>query len=458
MKNIWELVSNIGVDDQVSSTVLWKIRLLNQMALLALVLQVFSLLILLVNFHWVFLSISLSPIPLYLFIWWLQAKKKYILARWVMILSSNFLVFLYNFTFGNLLGITSALLAIILLDLIFFDKKWHIRIQISIVTLTYAACNYSNYYHTPPFGELVVPAVSFIIFFILAAAVIIVIKLFVDELSLQQRKQDQLLIALRKKQKQLEGSKLLIMKQNMNLQKSNEELERFAYVASHDLKAPLRNLTNYLSLIKARMDKLSTDKLLQYVNIALRSGQEMFDNIEDLLEYARLSEEKKIEKLNLGEVIKEVLFKFDAQMKAKNATVFIPENMPRIDGNRRQLSSLFQNLIENGLKYNDSEKPNIQINWERQEDAHLIRIKDNGIGIKPEHQKKVFEMFKRLHDRSKYKGSGIGLAICKKIVEEHQGEIWIEENPDGGSTFALRFKATSIVAPQTKERLLSLTL
>ncbi|MCI5084048.1 MAG: ATP-binding protein, partial [Saprospiraceae bacterium] len=177
----------------------------------------------------------------------------------------------------------------------------------------------------------------------------------------------------------------------------------------------------------------------------------------DLLEYARLSEEKKIEKLNLGEVIKEVLFKFDAQIKDKNATVFIPENMPRIDGNRRQLSSLFQNLIENGLKYNDSEKPNIQINWERQEDAHLIRIKDNGIGIKPEHQKKVFEMFKRLHDRSKYKGSGVGLAICKKIVEEHQGEIWIEENPDGGSTFALRFKAASIIAPQTKERLLSLT-
>ncbi|MCB2178398.1 PocR ligand-binding domain-containing protein [bacterium] len=224
------------------------------------------------------------------------------------------------------------------------------------------------------------------------------------------------------------------------LERSNKDLEQFAYVASHDLQEPLRMVTSYLQLLERRYgDKLDGDAI-EFVNYAVDGAKRMKSLINDLLTYSRVSSNvKEFGIVDTNLILTNVLQNLEALIK-DNSAVITYDTLPKIPGDRIQLGSLFQNLIGNAIKYRGESTPKIHIGVEQKDTDWLFSVRDNGIGIAPGHFEQIFRIFQRLHGRGVYEGSGIGLAISKKIVEQHGGKIWVESELGKGSVFKFILK------------------
>jgi PAS domain S-box-containing protein len=223
------------------------------------------------------------------------------------------------------------------------------------------------------------------------------------------------------------------------LARSNTELEQFAYVASHDLQEPLRMVTSYLQLIEKRYkDKLDQDAN-EFIQYAVDGSYRMRTLIQSLLEYSRINRAKPFEWIDLSVLLNDVLGNISELVKENNAIIKVPK-LPKIFGDYVLIDQLFQNLIANAIKFRSSENPEITISVTSRNNEYLFSVKDNGIGIQEEYSDKIFVIFQRLHSKEKYAGTGIGLAICKKIVERHGGKIWVESEIGKGSTFYFTIK------------------
>ncbi len=219
------------------------------------------------------------------------------------------------------------------------------------------------------------------------------------------------------------------------LARSNEELERFAYVSSHDLQEPLWMITGYLQLLQSRYQGKLDDKANKYINFAVDGAFGMQNLINDLLKYSRVTTiTRELEFTNCEFILKQVLSNLKMMIKENKATVS-HDPLPEVMADSSQLVQIFQNLIINGIKFHREEAPKIHISAEKNANGWLFSVQDNGIGIDPQHFKKIFEIFKRLHKREEYSGTGIGLAICEKIVEGYGGRIWVESEVGKGSIF-----------------------
>jgi len=216
---------------------------------------------------------------------------------------------------------------------------------------------------------------------------------------------------------------------------SNIELERFAYVASHDLQEPLRMITSFLQLFRKRYEGKIDETADQYIHFAVDGAERMKTLIMDLLEYSRVGSNVELfQEIDLDTLLNELKAVFYKTCEEKGATIHF-NVMPVVRANRTQLFQLFQNLVSNALKYHGNEAPEILITCEEKEEEYVFSVKDNGIGIDPSFHEKIFVIFHRLHSRSEYGGTGIGLAICKKIAERHGGKIWVESELGKGSNF-----------------------
>ncbi|MDR3716467.1 MAG: ATP-binding protein [Puia sp.] len=226
-----------------------------------------------------------------------------------------------------------------------------------------------------------------------------------------------------------------LRKRASELAASNAELERFAYIASHDLQEPLRMVSSFLQLLKKKYKDRLDEKANQYIHFAVDGSERMKGLILDLLEYSRLGFSKEnFGEVDLDHVVTEVKQMFAE--KIKNAGAHIETRaLPVVHADKIQMGQLFQNLISNALKYRGPEKPLIRLEAIEWPEHWLFKVSDNGIGIDPQFFEKIFVIFQRLHTRSEYSGTGIGLAICKKIVERHGGRIWVESEMEKGSTF-----------------------
>ncbi|MES2285841.1 MAG: ATP-binding protein [Bacteroidota bacterium] len=230
-----------------------------------------------------------------------------------------------------------------------------------------------------------------------------------------------------------------LKQKTLELLRSNQELEQFAYVASHDLQEPLRMVTSYLQLIEKRYkDKLDQDGT-DFIGFAVDGSSRMRVLIQSLLEYSRVNRIKPFEPINVNDLLNEVIQNLGDAIKEQKATVLFGA-MPIIYGDFVLIGQLFQNLIENAIKFKGNNDPEVLISAKKENNEYLFSVKDNGIGMKKEYLDKIFVIFQRLNNKEKYPGTGIGLAICKKIVERHNGKIWVESEVDKGSTFYFTIK------------------
>lgn len=220
------------------------------------------------------------------------------------------------------------------------------------------------------------------------------------------------------------------------LTESNTELERFAYVASHDLREPIRLVCSFTDLLQQEYAPQLDDTARKYIGIISMATRRMNTLVKDLLDYARVGHEsEKYEQFESQDCLNYVLETMGESIRAKNAQI-IAEPMPTLFLNQTRFTMLLQNLIGNGLKYQrEGVSPIIRINAENKGTEWLFSVRDNGIGIKPEYRLQVFEPFKRLHSQSEYEGTGMGLAICRKIIDRMNGRIWMEDAQGGGSCF-----------------------
>lgn len=221
----------------------------------------------------------------------------------------------------------------------------------------------------------------------------------------------------------------------LQLKQSNEELEQFAFVASHDLQEPLRIIASYVQLfIKRYKDAMDPtgEKYVMYINTNVERIQEM---IAGLLDYSRIGrKEQSFKALDMGEMCDQAAANLKMYIAERRAQV-TRDWLPAVRGSKTEMVRLFQNLINNAIKYCDKDVPLVHICVSKEKDTWLFSVKDNGIGIDGEFCRQIFEIFRRLHTRGEYPGTGIGLAICKKIVEKNGGHIWVESVPGQGSTF-----------------------
>ena len=226
-----------------------------------------------------------------------------------------------------------------------------------------------------------------------------------------------------------------LKKRAAELASSNAELERFAYIASHDLQEPLRMVSSFLQLLQKRYQAQLDEKACQYIHYAVDGAERMKTLILDLLEYSRVGAGKEnFGPVDMGDVMAEVGSVFSEKIIATRARIEIG-NLPVIQGDKVQMVQLLQNLVGNALKYHSNEPPVIRIQGEDLPGYWRFSVEDNGIGIDPLFFEKIFVIFQRLHNKNDYSGTGIGLAICKKIVERHWGRIWVESAPTKGTIF-----------------------
>ncbi|MHC1740610.1 MAG: ATP-binding protein [Anaerolineaceae bacterium] len=227
----------------------------------------------------------------------------------------------------------------------------------------------------------------------------------------------------------------LVKARTEDLARSNSELERFAYVASHDLQEPLRMVTSYLQLLERRYkDRLDGDAL-EFINYAVDGSNRMKTLISDLLAYSRVGTRgKEFVLTDCEQILGDVLNTLQIAIKESKGKV-THDPLPKVMGDETQLESLFQNLIGNALKFHGKKAPRIHVGVKREENNWVFSVSDNGIGIDPQYFERIFIIFQRLHNREEYPGTGIGLAISKRIVERHGGRMWIESQSGKGSTF-----------------------
>jgi len=211
-----------------------------------------------------------------------------------------------------------------------------------------------------------------------------------------------------------------------DLVRSNKELEQFAYVASHDLQEPLRMVTSYLQLLSRRYSEKLDQDADEFISYAVDGAKRMQTLIQDLLAFSRVGTRKlHLQPVQLKKTMEDVIKTIQSSIKEAKAKITIGP-LPVVHGEPSLLAQLFQNLLTNAIKYHGDTAPIIEISALEEGEGQVISVKDNGIGISKEFAEKVFVIFQRLHTKEEYPGTGIGLAICKKIVERHQGKIWFE--------------------------------
>jgi len=430
---LWDKTSNLGITDSLNRDERRRVRLLNQFAFVVILAGIPSIFYSLLVAKYYDILVIFVTYSLFFSILYLQHHQKHHAARLLLNIASPLIIVSVIIIFGDRSG-AEVFYAPLFVTLAIFYSTWRTRIGLLFwlvgsfaVAQVYVAFwdslmeDYST--QLPGVYALIVSNICCLMMFA---------SYIMDNKSYQVQA-DELLEMLKVN--------------NDKLHFANDELERFAYVASHQLKAPVRTISNFLKLIEKEIQKQPPNpKLLEYLEYVKGSSDEMAMLINDLLEYSKLEKEEiTFETIDLNDILLIVQNNLRATLDQKNAQVTVHE-LPTVSANKTHMVILFQNLIENAVKYNESSEPAINIYTDETGDLY---VKDNGIGIDEQYHQRIFGVFMRLHGQDEYAGTGIGLSACKKIMERHHGDVTVKSKPGEGTTFKLYFpKKEPILASQ----------
>lgn len=237
-------------------------------------------------------------------------------------------------------------------------------------------------------------------------------------------------------QRELDATIQTLNKTIEELVRSNSNLERFAYLTSHDLQEPLRAVTSYSQLMELEYGDKMEDGARDYLQHIHEGAKRMQELVRDVLAYSTIGNlQQRLEEVDLNEIMERVIKNLKIAINANNALVKV-DPLPKCKANKTEMMQLFQNLVGNGIKFCNQDSPVVRVSCEEKKpEEWLFSVHDNGIGIEPQYHDKIFEAFQRVHSRHEFPGTGIGLAICKKVVENHGGRLWLESSVGQGSTF-----------------------
>jgi signal transduction histidine kinase len=349
------------------------------------------------------------------------------MAKGSFMIGVNLLLFLGILTMGPIAKGESVYLIAIIIPFLIYDLKkdfGYVAIGVVLPLALMLSCEYLTpyfkaYYLTEP-QQVLMYHVGIVVQFFLAIGSVY-----------------QFVLYNRRAENELESSQMQMSFQTNELKRSNSDLEQFAYIISHDLKAPVRNISSFMSLLAHKHGNSLNPEAREFVDYSRNGAKRMERLIDDVLSYCRIGTNlPSPTPVNLNDVVSTVRFELNDKLRAMDGTVIISKDLPVINNVHSSLMyHVFQNLITNGLKFNKSEKPEINVFWTNSLNYYTFSVHDNGIGISKEFSDPIFQMFKRLHNENEYDGTGIGLAICKKIVEYYNGEIWFESETGKGTTF-----------------------
>lgn len=337
----------------------------------------------------------------------------------------------YILLIGGSFGEESILTVILFLIYIFYENEPKQRnLFYILLAFSYVASSTFILSYSPLIAKIDNPYDNMLAFIVCLFWLVIVIWMFQKKIKEQQEHQTLLLSEMTKK--------------NTHLQKTTDELEQFTYIASHDLKSPLRTIISFLDLIKRDVTKERYDDLLSKLDFARSGAEQMNFLVTDILEYSKISKGtvKKKSMVSLLSIVEKVKFNLMEILEKRNVDLYIFP-LPDFYCNETEMTILFQNFIENGIKYNKESKPNIFVKSMIDDNYLTLQFIDNGIGIEEEYFDKIFLLFKRLHTSKTYKGTGLGLGLCKKIIDDMEGNVKVESTINVGSTFTIQLPVSN---------------
>ncbi len=421
LSKIWNWVSDRGVSTKHPEENAL-IRLYNQMsfisatAILAVIISAFIL-----SYEAFYFGITIASFSIYFSIIALNHFQHIYTARLILAWSTPIWIYITHFLVGG-----------------FFSQSLIICASTSVTYLSFV--KYPKQRRTIIYGVLLI-----------YIAVIIYVEINGPYLGVQEFPYDEIVVLLaagvwmaavvKTYNNERESLIVSLKDKNTKLEQTTEELERFTYIASHDLKSPLRTINSFIGLIERDIRRENFEALPERMQFVKSGAQQMNTLVEDILEISTLKnpQDKKRTEIDLNKVLEKVQANLTEDIKSKNAVVNA-DKLPSFYGDEAEFLLLFQNMIQNGIKYNDSERPVIDISTQKTGNQLLISFKDNGIGIDNEYHEQIFQFFKRLHSSDKYQGTGLGLGLCKKIVNSYGGNIEVDSVTGEGSTFRIKLE------------------
>ena len=383
-----------------------------------------------------------------------QSKFKYETAKFLAILFPFIAAIISTIFFGPLAKTQFYLGATLVLGLILFhERKSHFRIFL-IHLICIPGMQYWIFKNGPLFANQDSYYLGVFNLGFISICIFITLSQFKIHYNKYEGKINDLLLSVQEKSSALSLQNMQIEKQALELSEinnflekemaekelvqqqllnSNEELERFAYVASHDLKEPLRTIGSFTQILQRQLEPTAPPDTKEYFHFVIDGVKRMSYLLEDLLALSRLNREFTVAPINLNNIIEIINLNLRSLISANDGKLIVGE-LPTIIGNRTQISQLLQNLISNGFKFKGEAPAEVEVLCQERDKHYEFQIRDNGIGISKKYQEQIFIIFKRLHTRDKYEGTGIGLAICKKVVKNHGGKIWLESAEGKGTT------------------------